>query len=267
MQERRPRSQPSFQTYGDTVETDSGPQAAGDFNNDGKSDLIQCCNASTQFVFRAGNGDGNLDLVAVAAQNPPPPPGSGYSYLTIWLGNGDGTFQAAQTYNTTQSPNTVMMGNFFSDGHPDIAVADSASVIDLFRNQGNGNFAFVKSVNMGGGPYTGMTVAAGDLNGTGVSDLAVMQLAGTNNGINFASPQQLYVLWNDGQGNFTAQLYIDGQLIVNNLAQCTSDNYCYGGNSYVQTTQNLSAGSHLLVFKVWDTAGAVYQAQQTITVN
>jgi FG-GAP-like repeat len=91
----------SFETYGDKIATNSGPIVAADFNNDGKPDLIECCNSSTQMVFRAGygngmfaapvaaavtpvalsglvaadvNGDGNLDLVAVADQNPPAPP-------------------------------------------------------------------------------------------------------------------------------------------------------------------------------------------------
>jgi hypothetical protein len=64
-----------------------------------------------------------------------------------------------------------------------------------------------------------------------------------------------------------AQLYIDGALVVNNAAQCATGSQCYGGDSYVQTTQDLAAGSHDLVFKLWDTAGNVYEAQKTITVR
>jgi hypothetical protein len=64
-----------------------------------------------------------------------------------------------------------------------------------------------------------------------------------------------------------AQLYIDGKLVVDNEANCGSSDECWGGVSYVQTTQDLSSGSHDLVFKVWDTAGNVYEAQRTITVN
>lgn len=264
----------SFETYGDTYQTDSETLVAGDFNNDGKPDLIECCNSSTQMVFRAGNGDGtfqapvvaystpvalesavavdvngdgNLDLVAIAAQNPPAPPGSGASYLTIWLGNGNGTFQTPQTYTTTETPTTVMVGNFFNDGHPDIAVVEEESTIDLFRNEGNGTFVFDKSINMGGGPYAAMSAAAGDLNGTGVTDLAVMQLAGSSNGINYANPQQLYVLWNDGKGNFTQQelggdynfpqiatsrLNGDGMMDILVSYACPDNNQCTAVDAY-----------------------------------
>jgi FG-GAP-like repeat len=230
------QSNVSFETYADTNQTpqgNTGVLVAGDFNSDGKPDLIECCDTSTQMVFKAGNGDGTfqapvpaystpvaigsivavdvngdgkLDLVAMAAQNPPQPPGEGKMYLTVWLGNGNGTFQTPQTYTTTQNPTnaSVMVGNFFGDGHPDIAVAESSSTIDLFRNQGNGTFTYDKSINTGGGYYAIETVAAGNINGTGVSDLAVLQLAGSSNGTG-SGPQQLYVLWNDGKGNFTQQ--------------------------------------------------------------
>jgi hypothetical protein len=57
-----------------------------------------------------------------------------------------------------------LAGNFFGDGHPDIAVVDGSSVIDLFRNQGSGTFELDKSINMGGGPYALMSAAAGDIN-------------------------------------------------------------------------------------------------------
>ena len=54
------QSNVSFETYNDPVETAAGAIVAGDFNNDGKPDLVECCNASTQMVFRAGNGLGRF---------------------------------------------------------------------------------------------------------------------------------------------------------------------------------------------------------------
>jgi hypothetical protein len=63
-----------------------------------------------------------------------------------------------------------------------------------------------------------------------------------------------------------AQLYIDGDLVVNNQG-CDSEGGCDGGTSYVDTTQNLSSGTHDLVFKLWDADGNEYTAQKSITVN
>jgi hypothetical protein len=64
-----------------------------------------------------------------------------------------------------------------------------------------------------------------------------------------------------------AQLFIDGDLAVNNQACNPAGDDCYGGTSYVDTTQSLSSGTHDLVFKLWDDKGNVYTAQQNVTVN
>ena len=222
------QSNVSFETYANAYSTDPYliPLAAGDFNNDGKPDLIECCNSSNQLIFVAGNGDGtfqapavaystpitlvsvaaadvngdgNLDLVGVGVNDPSQIPTDGNGQLLVFLGNGDGTFQAPQVYSLTEAGNPeeasnlqTVVGNFFGDGHPDVAVALDNGDIDLFRNEGNGTFVFDESVNVGGGSTP--AIAAGDFNGNGVTDLAAL----TEN-------TQLSVLWNDGKGNFTQQ--------------------------------------------------------------
>jgi len=236
------QSKVTFETYGDTYEVATGPVIAGDFNNDGKPDLIECCN-NDQIVFRAGNGDGTfkvpvvaqstpvsfatavaadvngdgkLDLVAMAAQNPPTPPGSGFYYLTVYLGNGDGTFQAPQTYATSHTPQgPIAVGNFFGDGHPDAAAATEAG-IDVFRNEGNGKFTLVESIVVGNGQYLPVELVAGDFNGSGVSDLAT-DVENSNDG---GTPHEISVLWNDGKGNFSQQVegsYYDPQIVTSRL--------------------------------------------------
>jgi hypothetical protein len=84
-----------------------------------------------------------------------------------------------------------------------------------------------------------------------------------------ASSTPVHILANGGTDAIptAAQLYIDGDLVVNNEGYCVSNGYCQGGTSYVDTTQSLSSGTHDLVFKLWDTNGDVYQASKTVTVN
>jgi hypothetical protein len=219
------QSSESFELYADSYAIPN-PNAvvAGDFNNDGKPDFIQCCN-STGLVFRAGNGDGSfgspvtaasapkgaaqlvaadvngdgkLDIVGLPAYGnyPAAPNGTG---LAVWMGNGDGTFQAPVVYPTTDSTISVAVGNFFGDGHPDIAVGEIDGNIDLFRNEGNGTFVLEKSIAVSASSPALVQLSAGDLNGTGVSDLAATVYDG------FGGSGPLYVLWNNGKGDFTQQ--------------------------------------------------------------
>lgn len=291
------QSNVSFETYANTSQTtmssSAGTVVAGDFNNSGKPGLIECCNTSSLMVFLAGdgdgtfqapvvadatpvsilsaaavdvNGDGKLDLVGVAALNPPAPPSSGAYYLTVWLGNGDGTFQPAQQYNTTNAPLNVFTGNFFGDGHPDIAVSEDNNTIDFFRNSGGGKFAYAKSLTTSGSSSYSSAVA-GDFNGNGITDLAILQLPpGGNEGL----PFDLWVIWSDGKGNFTQQdvgggyayaLYITASRLNGAAAddilvawQCTppsGDQYCLAFDGWYGQGNNTLFQRHL----VQDTSG------------
>src|SRR6267143_1127199 len=83
---------------------------------------------SVPFSVTSGdfNGDGKLDLVtANAFWGPPPPEGS--NSVSVLLGNGDGTFQAAVNYATGSSPLSVMSGDFNGDGKLDLVTANAGS--------------------------------------------------------------------------------------------------------------------------------------------
>ena len=109
--------------------------ASGDFNHDGKQDLVVTLNPSG---------------------------------IAVMLGNGDGTFKAPVTYATDTIPNGLAVGDLNGDGIPDIIA--TGDLVDVFIGKGDGTFA--KSVNCPGGSFPG-SVVTGDFNGDGKIDIAV----------------------------------------------------------------------------------------------
>jgi hypothetical protein len=105
-------------------------------------------------------GDGHLDL-ALASY--------GSNTLNILMGNGDGTFGAAQSYATGLYPASVAVADFNGDGKLDLVVANSSGVI-VFLGNGDGTFQASQSCAAGGNPTS---VAVGSFTGSGYADLAV----------------------------------------------------------------------------------------------
>jgi hypothetical protein len=113
------------------------------------------------------NGDGILDLAVSNAY-------AGAGALTILLGKGDGTFTATVGETVGSYPDSIAVGDFNSDGIPDLAVTsvDQNNVTILLGN-GNGTFSSnAPNLNIVGG--TPQSVAVGDFNGDGAPDLAVV---------------------------------------------------------------------------------------------
>ena len=77
------------------------------------------------------NGDGKKDLVAVNQAN---------DSISVLLGRGDGTFNAAKSYPVADGPFQVAFADFNRDGKVDLVVADTNQVSVLLGN-GNGTFA------------------------------------------------------------------------------------------------------------------------------
>lgn len=141
--------------------------AASDFNNDGKLDLaITNQNGNTVSVF-LGNGDGTFRNSATLTTGSSPVAVAAGQFnldnstnadlaivnqaddtLSLYLGNGDGTFTQGQTFalstvpSSGNKPAAITEGDFNVDGLSDLAVTDEgANTVSVLIGNGDGTFA------------------------------------------------------------------------------------------------------------------------------
>jgi hypothetical protein len=115
------------------------------------------------------NGDGKADLVVAGFA-----PDSSNPIVAIFLNGGGGTFGTPTLIPIdASSPEFVAAGNFLGNGYTDVAVTVNNSV-DVFLNDGSGNFSQGVGGTTGNGPSS---IAVGDFNGDGKQDLAVANQA------------------------------------------------------------------------------------------
>ena len=108
------------------------------------------------------NGDGIPDAVTADFAN---------DSVSVLLGNGDGTFQAATQYAVDAGPIQVLVLDVNQDGIPDIVtVNETAGTISVLLGKGDGTFEAQQSFSAGSAP---VAIVAGDFNGDGIPDLAV----------------------------------------------------------------------------------------------
>jgi hypothetical protein len=194
------------------------PMASGDFNGDGKLDLVATNpNGNISVLLGQGdgtfqapvdypagvgptaiavgdfNGDGKLDLVVANTHS---------NNVSVLLGNGDGTFQPAVEFVVGSDPRSVAVGDFNGDGKLDIVVGNSGAtsgISNLSVLLGNGDGTLQPALTYDAG-FGITSVAVGDFNGDDKLDLAV---------VNFGS--NVSILLGNGDGTFQSAVnYVAG---------------------------------------------------------
>jgi hypothetical protein len=150
------------------------------------------------------NGDGNPDLL-VGNCGPSPAfscPGAGGS-VAVLLGNGDGTFKPAVTYDPGSSTSvlSIALGDVNGDGNSDLLIATCnenslAGAVGVLL--GNGDGTFRPAVTYDPGARCSYSIAVADVNGDGKPDLVV---ANSDNSIS-GSNELVGVLIGNGDGTF-----------------------------------------------------------------
>ena len=185
-------SPPSFVPAPSLGATATGPVLTGDFDRDGKVDLLVPSVSGQQLLFFRGRGDGNFDPAVPSPVEDTPGPlvagdfdrngtldvvlvldhGAANDILAVMRGNGDGTFSPPQTIASGGNYVALVAGGFRNPSWLDLVVSDASGTGALRFYSGNGDGTF-------GAPSTVATpgafgaLATGDFDRNGKLDLLV----------------------------------------------------------------------------------------------
>jgi hypothetical protein len=132
----------------------------------------------SQALLTDVDGDGNGDLVVMYYDSAFKAAGSGAAgsgSLTIWYGNGDGTFQAPISYQLGRNYYLGAVADMNADGLPDLVLSDGSLVSILYNLGGSGtgkNRTFGNEQHFLAGQGIN-SISLADVNGDGTPDLIV----------------------------------------------------------------------------------------------
>jgi hypothetical protein len=143
-----------------------------------------------------GDSEGDLAVANIFSDN-----------VSVLLGNGDGTFQAAQNFGAGDGPRDILSVDFNGDGDADLAVTNnaggnnSANQVSVLLGNGDGTFGAPQSFAVGLSPER---LTSGDFDGDGNADLATANPGSATPDPGGGFSYKVSVLLGNGDGTFQA---------------------------------------------------------------
>ena len=181
------------------------------------------------------NGDGKQDLAVLSA--------AGAGSVNIYLGNGNGTFQAAKNYPvaaSTSASRLLAIGDFNRDGIQDLVATNSGlNNVAVILGNGDGSFQAPSYYPVGNDPWN---VVVGDLNQDGFLDLVV-----ASDGSSSASVLQ-------GNGDGTFKPYTTANTGASQVGSVAIGDFNGDGFPDIATTSAPDSSIYILLNKATTTA-------------
>jgi hypothetical protein len=253
--------------------------AAGDFNSDGKVDLMVTLNspqfslalltgtgtgtfnAPTFFPNTSGfdspaivatdlNGDGRLDLMVMHNIACFTAPCRAARSITVLLGNGDGTFQTPSEIDVGTGPSSMALLDLNRDGIKDVVIGGGNTELSVLLGVGNGTFTRQPVVTLvpGGDLFSACNdIGVGDLNRDSIPDLVVPLGNGEGNAI----------LIGNGNGTFQVRSRIQIDETFAPLHVAVAD---YNRDGFLDIARTMGDGTNGLMQILRGNGDGIFQA-------
>ncbi len=237
--------------------------AAGDFNGDGRVDIVLTINTpQTSLALLTGKGDGTfnapvhfpntsgfdspdvvatdlnkdgkLDVVTLHSIACFTAPCVAAEVITVMLGNGDGTFQTRELA-APQHMHAMEAGDFNRDGIPDLAIGSENTKLHILLGVGDGTFVRQPEMTLipGGDLFSAVNdVDVADFNRDAIQDL-VLPLGNGNGNV---------ILLGNGDGTFRQSFRITQNAVDSPLNLAVADFNLDGFQDIARAMGNGNAG-------------------------